>query len=172
MHQDPVYQKLREISWRRSLTAAEQAELQAWLVAHPDQQAEVEADLAINAALAEIADAPIPSNFTARVMQAIDADQAQSNRSKPNAKPAWWQAWLPRLAVACVVLGGGALIWQQHITQQKSLTHVAREVASAKLLSDPNVLTHFDEIASLTPAAATPDEGLLSMSDELLALSK
>lgn len=171
-HQDPVYQKLREISWRRSLTAAEQEELQAWLAAHPEQQAEAEADLALDAALVALPDAPVPSNFTARVMKAIDADQAQTSRVHLNRKASWWTALLPRLALACLVVGGGALVWQQHRAQQTSLAHVAREVASARLLSDPNVLTHFDEIASLTPAAATPDEGLLSMSDDLLDLSK
>ena len=42
MNPDPVYQRLRETGWRRPLTAAEQAELRAWLAAHPEQQADAE----------------------------------------------------------------------------------------------------------------------------------
>ncbi len=33
---NPVYQRLLELSWRRKLTDAETAELQAWLAANPD----------------------------------------------------------------------------------------------------------------------------------------
>jgi len=36
MNPDSTYQRLREIGWRRPLTEAEQAELRAWLAAHPD----------------------------------------------------------------------------------------------------------------------------------------
>lgn len=172
MNQDPVYQKLREISWRRPLTEAEQAELQAWLVAHPQHQADIDAELALSATLTTLPDAPVPSNFTARVMQAITTDQPQAARPKAAAASPWWRGLLPRLAVVSALLVGGLLVWQQQVAHQKDLAHVAREVASAKLLANPNVLTHFDEIASLTPLAATPDEGLLAMSEELLALGQ
>jgi hypothetical protein len=39
MNQDPVYNRLRELSWRRPLTENEQAELRAWVAAHPEAQA-------------------------------------------------------------------------------------------------------------------------------------
>ncbi len=172
MNPDPVYQKLREISWRRPLNEAEQAEWRAWLLTHPEAQAEAEADAVLNAALAKLPDAPMPSNFTARVLQAIEQEQAAAARPKAPPTTSWWHAFLPRLAVVCVVVLGGLGLWQQQRAKQKDLTHVAREVASADLLSDPNVLTHFDEIASLTPPEASPDEALLAMSEDLMALSK
>jgi plasmid stability protein len=172
MNPDPVYQKLREISWRRALTEAEQAEWRAWLLAHPETQAEAEADAVLNAALAKLPDAPMPSNFTARVWQTIELEKANTTHSKPQPAAAWWRALLPRLAVACVVVLGGLGLWQQQRAKQKDLTHVAREVASANLLSNPSVLSHFDEIVSLTPPEASPDEALLAMSEDLMALSK
>lgn len=172
MNQDPVYQKLREISWRRALTEAEQAELRAWLLTHPEAQAEAETDAALSAMLAKLPAAPVPSNFTARVLQAIEREADASAKAQARPRDSWWHAFLPRLAVACVVLLGGGLLWQQQHNKQKDLAHVAREVASADLLSDPNVLTHFDEIASLMPVETTPDESLLAMSEDLIALSK
>lgn len=172
MIQDPVYQKLREISWRRPLTEPEQAELRAWVLAHPEAQAEVEAEATLSNTLAKLPEAPVPSNFTARVLQAIEREAVAASRPKAAPIKSWWHIFLPRLAVACVVVLGGVLVWQQQLTQQKDLARVAQEVASAKLLADPNVLTHFDEIASLMPAESTPDEGLLAMSEDLLALSK
>lgn len=171
MNQDPVYQKLREISWRRALTEAEQAEWRAWLLTHPECQAEAETDAVLSAMLAKLPDAPVPSNFAARVLQTIEREAGAAAKAQARRRDSWWHIFLPRLAVACVVLLGGGLLWQQH-NKQTDLTHVAREVASANLLSDPNVLTHFDEIASLMPAETTPDESLLAMSEDLMALSK
>ena len=72
MNPDPVYQRLRELGWRRPLTAAEQVELRIWLAAHPEAQAEAEAEAALNQALTRLPAAPVPSNFTARVWQAIE----------------------------------------------------------------------------------------------------
>ena len=43
MSSDPIYDQLRELSWRRKLTGAEEARLRAWLAAHPEAQADWEA---------------------------------------------------------------------------------------------------------------------------------
>jgi hypothetical protein len=126
----------------------------------------------LSAALAKLPDAPVPSNFTARVLHAIERANAAAARPREQPTTSWWRAFLPRLAVACIIVLGGLGLWQQQRAKQKDLAHVAREVASADLLSDPNVLTHFDEIASLTPPEASPDEALLAMSEDLMALSK
>ena len=39
MTDDPTSRKLRDINWKRELTASEQAELDAWLKAHPEARA-------------------------------------------------------------------------------------------------------------------------------------
>ncbi len=80
MSNDPTYNRLRELSWRRKLTGAEEAELRAWLAAHPDAQADWEAEAGLNAALGRLPDAPVPSNFTARVLQAVEREAAAELR--------------------------------------------------------------------------------------------
>lgn len=170
MNQDPKYQKLREILWRRPLTEPEQSELCAWLAAHPEAQAEVEAEDRLNAALAQWPEAAVPSNFTARVMQAIERDATVAQRA-PAPRPSWWQVLRPRLAAATAVLLGGFLIYQHNAgIQQQELTNAARQVAAAESLSDPAVMADFEVIASLSPMAVVADEKLLALSDDLLAL--
>lgn len=170
MNSDPVHQRLREIAWRRRLTPAEQAELQAWLAAHPEAQAEVEQDAALDAALAGRGDAPVPSNFTVRVMQAIEADARREAR--PVARPGnWWRKLVPRFAIAALVLSVSALAYRQYlIGKQKELSVAAKEIAGAQPLSSVTVIEDFEVIRSLTPATAVADENLLALSDELLAL--
>ncbi len=65
---DPLFNKLREASWRRPLTASEEAELRAWLAAHPEARAEWESDTALNDLLSRVPNAPVPTNFTTRVL--------------------------------------------------------------------------------------------------------
>lgn len=169
MNPDPVYQKLQEISWRRPLTEAEQAELRAWLLTHPEAQTEVEVDAALSAALVKLPNAPLPSNFTARVLQTIERE---ASRERVVVESPWWRMWLPRFAVALVVVGGGFFAWQNQASKQQELTNAARQVANTELFSDPSVLTDFEVIASLSPAESVADEGLLAMSADLIELGK
>jgi anti-sigma factor RsiW len=173
MNSDPVYQRLRETGWRRPLTAAEQAELRAWLATHPEAQAEVAADESLNAALAQLPAAPVPSNFSARVLQAIEREAAAAPAKQPAAAP-WWRIFLPRLAVATLLVVGGTLFYhQQVLKQERELARAARTVATVEeTFANPMVLADFEIIASLTPTAAAVDENLLALSEDLLALGK
>jgi hypothetical protein len=168
MKQDPEYQKLCEIAWRRPLTPAEQADLQAWLAAHPEFEPEAKAEAALSVALARLPDAPVPSNFTARVLRQVEAE---TRAADPLIRPSlvWWRRYWPQLAGVSVVVVLGAGLWRVNLNQQQ-LVQTAQEVAAVKLFSDPTLLTDFEEIASLTPPVATPDESLLAMSEDLLAL--
>src|SRR3989304_6073907 len=102
MKTDPAYTRLREASWRRPLTAAEQAELHACLAAHPEAQADWDAEAGLNELLGRLPDAPVASNFTTRVLQAIEHDPAQSARS--SVRDWRWRVWVPRLAAGVVAL--------------------------------------------------------------------
>ena len=162
MNNDPVYQRLREIAWRRKLTAAEQAELRAWLATHPEATAECEIDFALDDALARLPDAPAPSNFTARVLQGIEREAMQSAPRPKNW--AWvWRVLVPRAAVAMVVVGVAAFALQQHRTRTRIGTSVAT-VVGVPTLPSPEALEDFDVIQKLgsEPVADT----------ELLALLK
>jgi anti-sigma factor RsiW len=172
MNTDPVQQKLRETAWRRPLTEVEQRELQAWLAAHPELQAEAELDAALDAALEHRPPPQAASNFTARVLQAIETDVA-TKRTPVRHRANWWQVFIPRFAVATLLIGGGALWYRHHdATRQEELAAAARQLATARTLSHPAVIEDFEVIRGLSPAMAVADEGLLALSDELLALEK
>lgn len=173
MNHDPVYQRLKEISWRRSLTDAEQAELHVWLAAHHEAAADFEQETALNDALAKSPDALLPSNFTARVMAAIEQDEAAQRRATSRPKNHWWRVFIPRFAVATLVVVTVTLGYQHNAaTKRLELTDAAKQIVESRALSDMTVIEDFETIRSLNPVEATIDESLLAMSDDLLALNQ
>jgi len=172
MNPDPVYSRLRETGWRRPLTEAEQAELRAWLAAHPEAQADAEAEAALSQTLAKLPDAPMPSNFTARVLQAIEREAAPPERHAARPSGPWWRGLIPRIALATLVFGASAIAYRHHqTTKQQELVEAARNlvtVAGTAPLTDLTVLKDFDAIRSLGQA----DEGLLALSEDLIALKQ
>ena len=162
MTNDPLFQQWRESSWRRKLTDAEAAQLRAWLATHPGAQADWEAEASLNEVLDRLPDAPVASNFTARVLQAIERETAASSRSH---KPSGWQSWrwLPRMAVAAVVVGAGLFSRYEFLLAQRTkLVQSVKVVANVSLLPSPAILQDFDAIQRLTPRPAA-DEQLLSL---------
>ncbi len=156
-----VYNRLRETGWRRKLTREEAAELRAWLAAHPDLQSEWQSEAAMNECLGGLPDAPLSSNFTARVLQAATTDATWTRR-----RFVWgwnWRSFLPRAAAVGVVLALGAGVYQHHETSRR--VELARRVANVSdmaALSSPEVLQDFETVRHLnqTPAA---DEELLAL---------
>jgi len=163
MNPDPVYQRLLELSWRRPLTAAEQAELRAWLAVHPEAQVEAETEAALSQALARLPDAPVPSNFTTRLWQTIERDHATLVRA-PALRPTWWwRVLVPRFAVATVVVGSGLLFYRHHESvQQVEFAKSFLAGAGAPSLADPKVIEDFEVICQLSPPTAA-DEELLKL---------
>lgn len=173
MNSDPVYQRLRETAWRRRLTPSEQAELQAWLAAHPEAQRDAEVEAALDLVLEQKPAPPVSSNFTARVLQTIAADAATASRTATPS--AWWRRLLPRIAFAAVLIFGsvfGVRHHYQQLAQREELTRAAHQLATVPALSNPEVIADFEVIRNLSPVMATADESLLALSDELLALEQ
>jgi len=169
MNPDSTYQRLREIGWRRPLTEAEQADLRAWLAANPDHQADAEAEAMLSQALTRLPDAPIPSNFTARVLQAVQREEPSRQRAG-NSVTVWWRALVPRLSVVSVIIIAGLFAYLHRQTvKQEELAEAAKRfvtVAGSGPLSDPAVLEDFEAIRRMGQA----DEGLLALSEDLMSL--
>lgn len=173
MNNDPVHQRLREISCRRALTETEKAELRDWAAAHPELAADIEADAALADALERLPDAAVPSNFTARVMAAIEREESPQSRTSSRSPSRWWRVFVPRFAVATVLIVSGTLGYRHHASvRQMEMTIAARQVAGAQTLADMTVIEDFETILNLNPTEATADESLLAMSDDLLALNR
>lgn len=160
MTNDPIYNRLRELSWRRKLTGAEEAELRAWLEAHPETRADWEAEAGLADALGRLPDVPVPSNFTALVLQAVKREA-----KTPSRRPGWWPRlrWLPRAAVAASVVTAGLvsyLVIQN--AERKKLAESVAAVADVSSLPSPDILQDFDAVRVSNPTAI-PDEQLLAL---------
>jgi ferric-dicitrate binding protein FerR (iron transport regulator) len=166
MMNDPSYHPLRELSWRRKLTAAEAAELQAWLAAHPETRADWEAEAGLNEALGRLAGAPVPSNFTARVLQAVERDAAAELRRRKQSWQVWrrWR-WLPKAAFAAVVLSAGLISYEQAAKAARPAEYgqSVAVVADVSSLPGPDVLKDFDAIRALKPTPSADEELLVAL---------
>jgi len=162
MTSDPRYNHLREQSWRRKLTIAEEAELRVWLSNHPDAQPDSEAEAALTEMLGNLPEAPVPSNFTARVLQAIEREDAREAR-QPRANQGVWatlRRWLPKAAFASVLMGTALVSYHHHQLRAAAKSVVA--VSKVSPLPGPEILQDFDAIRVMnrTPPA---DVQLLSL---------
>ncbi len=154
--------KLRESGWRRKLTEAEQAELRAHLAANPGARADWGMESALNAALARLPDASVPSNFTARVLQAVEREEARPR--------AWswrwnWHVLVPRAAFAAAVIAFTGLVLQRHEIYRQRIA-LARNVAlvtRGQPMPSPEALENFDAIRRMSRPQHADDELLALM---------
>jgi len=152
MNNDPS--KPHESLWRRKLADAERAGLRP--------QLELELEARLTEALGNIPDAPMPSNFTARVLGAIEL--AEARESRPRGWVLNWRALLPRVAMAAVVLvfAGVAIqrheVYSHHVKIAKNLAMVA----TAQLPS-PDALENLDAIERMGQAGHADGELLAAL---------
>jgi anti-sigma factor RsiW len=162
MKDNELHSQLRESSWRRKLTEAEQAELRAYLAANPNACADWEMESALNAALTQLPDASVPSNFTARVLQAVEREEARPR--------AWswrwnWHTLVPRIAFAAAVIAFTGLAFQHHEIYRQRIA-LARNVAlvtRGQPMPSPEALENFDAIRRMSQPQHADDELLALM---------
>jgi negative regulator of sigma E activity len=162
---DPLYHRLRESHWRRKLIAGEEAELRAWLAAHPEMEADWATEAGLGEVLSCLPDAPVPTNFTARVLNAIERESEGSRRETSG----WtwrWRRLLPKAAVAAVVAvvaAIGLISYERHeATQRAVLARNVATVADVAAVPNPDLMQDFEAVRRLgqTPPA---DEELLAL---------
>ena len=152
MNTDPVNQRWRELAWRRRLTEAELAE---WRAAHPESAPDAETEAALSDALAALPDTPVPSNFTARVLQDLERE---ARRPAPRTRDwAWvWRVLVPRAALASVVVGVSLFAYHRHqVSERLAVGQSIATFAGVASLPSPQILEDFDVIQRLdtTPPA-------------------
>ena len=170
MKTDPTYQTLLETRWRRALTPDEEAELHAWLATHPEDAADWELETAVSQAVGNLKDLPVASNFTARVMAAVERGERVEAQKRFGWEHVWrgLSRWLPRTAVAGIILGVGAIAYvetNQHARREQAREEMARvveTVCDVRSIPSPQILENFDAIQELKPSAK-PDVTLLSL---------
>jgi anti-sigma factor RsiW len=157
------YNQWREKSWRRKLTAAEERELRAWLAAHRGSEADSEIEGRLTEILGRLPDVPVSSNFTARVLQAVQRETVAASRPKLS-RTAWFlRSLLPRAAVAAVIFGAGLLTYHEHVaTKRAEAVQGVQIVAGVSSLPSPEILQDFDTIRQISSTPG-PDTELIAL---------
>jgi negative regulator of sigma E activity len=162
MKDEASISRLRELSWRRKLTEAEAAELRDRLAAGPGGRADWEAESALNAALDRLPACPVPSNFTARVMEAVEREAARPRSERWG----WsWRVLVPRLAAATAVVVLGGLMLHQHNIHSQRIALVKSMAMATKGQPVPSreALENFDAIRRMSRPQHADDELLALM---------
>lgn len=165
MKSAPGFEQFREKGWRQPLTAAEEAQVQSWLEAHPEARGDWHTDTALTEALARLPDASVPSNFTARVLSAVERDLKATARAERHGWSLfhWRLRWLPRAAAGILVLGAGLLIYQHDVMSRRAArAESLLTVTELPGMGSPDILENFDAIHAMGQTASA-DEDLIQL---------
>ena len=169
---DADFNQLLDTALRRKLTAEEEARLQAFLARDPQARAVWEEEMALSQLLNGLPDAPLASNFTAQVLQAVEHD----TRLRKAPKLFRWLG-LPRpaqrYAAACLAVVLAALgYWQYESVRREKLALALHRLAphfdtpsTTVALTPVELWNNFDAINRL-PQTQT-DEELLAVLKEV-----
>lgn len=151
MQNEPANQ--HESLWRRNTTKASSNE--------PDAPAEVELELRLTDALSRLKDAPVSSNFTARVLAEIGREEQQTAR-----RPLWhwrWNFW-PRLAGTTAALLLAAVLVEHHekVSHRLQMAQTLASVADMHSMPSVDALNNFEAIQAMGQHAHA-DEELLAL---------
>jgi hypothetical protein len=153
MKDESLQNQLRESLWRRKPAGAGQADLRP----QPEAAADLELEARLTDALSRLPEATVASNFTSRVMQAIELDEVRPART-------WnWHLLLPRVAIASAVLVLASLAWQHHEQnlQRATLARNVALMAEAQPVPSMEALKNFDTIQRMSQPHA--DEELIAL---------
>lgn len=170
------FNHLLEAATRRPLTAAEEDRLRACLAEDALAKAVWEDEMALSRFLDGLPDAPLSTNFTAQVLQALERD-ARKHPSRAH----WIFRWpglrraARRFAVACLVFGLGAAGYWQHRTVRRekmalALANVARSVETVSQvapLPPVEMWKDYEPIRRLDRTRSQADEDLLRLLKEV-----
>jgi hypothetical protein len=117
--------------------------------------------------LSRLPDAPVPSNFTARVMQAVELEELRSQRK-------WnFLTWnrhvvMPRTAVVVVAVVVAGVAFQHYETgvHRAQLARSVARVAVAQPMPSIEALKNFDAIRRMSQPVR-PDDELLALAPDL-----
>jgi negative regulator of sigma E activity len=127
---------------------------------------ELELEAQLSDALAQLPNISVPSNFTARVLDAIELDEARSARSSKMSRWHWnWRSLLPRVAATMAILLFAGMGVQHYETSlhRAEIAQSLSVVASAKTVPSMDALKNFDTILHMSQSGHADTELLADM---------
>ena len=160
----PDDKNLRESSWRRPLTPAQEAELEKYLAENPHARADWECEMRLSRALEKLPEAPpVSSNFTARVLETLRLEETAAGHERSRGWFAWrtFGRWVPRLAAVGLAMFLGFLVWHQH--ELNAAAERARNIAglASVFTANQDVMADYKPISRLGASRVTPDNELI-----------
>jgi hypothetical protein len=111
--------------------------------------------------LSHLPDAPVASNFTAHVMQAVDLEELR--RARKSSFIFNWRAFLPRAAVAtAAILFAGLTLEHYEVGARRAQVAQSVALVAGAPMPDVDALKNFDAIRRMSQPAR-PDNELLAL---------
>jgi hypothetical protein len=168
--QNELWEKQNEL-WEKSLrgrlTPGEKAQLEAQLAVRPDLRAEWEEEVALCQAVRRLPDAPVSSNFTALVLQAVAAEEREAQRAHaPVAEGfvAWLRKHLVQLTASTAVVTVAAILAvnQHKALARQEMAEQMKVMAAVAPVPSVDVLKDYEAIRRLSQVSSEPDLELLA----------
>lgn len=170
---ESTYNQVKEKSWVEPLSADENAELRRFLADNPELQQDWENDAALTSALNRLPSVHVSTNFTARVIIAVQREEAQAERKTSAWRSFWRWGWIPKFAIATAMLCLGVIsFYEYHAltdkgpqTAQTALDVEDKKIAeSAENAPIPQVewLKDFDTIEKMSKVQVADNELLMA----------
>jgi hypothetical protein len=156
-------QDLAQLAWRCQLAPAEQARLLQLLDAHPHARKQWEYEAALTRGLNGLPPAPVSSNFTALVMQAVQRAPARPAWQRWFDLASWLPAgWMPRLAVGAAMVCLSFVTFREYqILERQKMGRDLANVSRLAALPPMEWLQNFDTINRLNRVKVADDDLLL-----------
>ena len=150
MNHDSTETRLRELLWRRELTDAERDDLRSWLALHPEAQPDWEAEQGLSSLLDRLPEPQVSSNFTARVLQAVQRKTAKDDSARPVRRNWSLRSFLPRIALAAIIASAAFYSYRAYeTTQRQEMVRSLVAVSQVESMPSPTSLEDFDAIRRL-----------------------
>ncbi len=162
----PEFDQLLKKQMRGSLTVEDEAALQARFRRDSSAEAAWEEDLRLNQLLQRVPDAPVSSNFTARVLGAIQLEERKEAQCSLLWRMGqWFRVSLARkAAVATIIAGVSMLTYQQYRSGvREEMARNAAAVSSIVALPSVDVLENFEVIQGLNQLPPVDVELLVAL---------
>jgi hypothetical protein len=159
------YNQLQQAQWKRKLTVEEEARLNAALAKQPGVQADWEEERMVAELLRQLPDAPVPSNFAAQVLLAVNRGD---NTERSSGRGRWWE-WAGSLRPACWPALTGLMVClslfsyrEYRSVERNKLARSVATVSSAAALPSIELLQDFEAIHRLSHVSTPVDTELLA----------
>lgn len=156
---ESAYHDLEEQSWRKPLTPQEQQRLSQILAARPSVRREWNEEQALNRCLNALPDAPVSSNFTARVIQAAQYEAMKKPRFSWNLTGWIRLHWAPASITAMLLVSFGLLGAREfQLTHRTQAARSIEEVTRVASLPEMDWLKDFETINRMSQVQVADNE--------------